>query len=171
VQRIASIFSIYCALMCFSCAQRPKLPDDVTWDDKAGVFRWRLGEVKLPIGFVYQWDPGSDTFRGHFTSPNGRLIIQHDIGGYAGAYANRRSAYSFDERIVEGVRVWTTRRKYPDGKGGQTTLVAVTFPDNGCANFYLQSSNIEDAAPIAVIARSFRPKGLGNPGPLCDRSR
>ena len=157
--------------MGFSCALNPKLPDGVTWDEKSGVFRWRLGEVKLPIGFTYQWDPGSDTFEGHFTSHDGKIVIHHDIGGYAGAYANRRNADSFEEGIVEGARVWTANRKSSDGKGGQTTLVAVTFPDNGCANFYVQSFNIEDAAPISVIARSFRPTGRGDAGPLCEADR
>jgi len=57
----------------------------VTWDEKSGVFRWRLGEVRLPIEITYKWDHGSDTFEGHFTSPDGKTVIHHDIGAYAGA--------------------------------------------------------------------------------------
>jgi len=57
--------------------------------------------VKLPIEFTYQWDPGSDTFEGHFTSHDGKVVIH----------------------------------------------------------------NIKDAAPISVIARSFRLLAEVMPGP------
>jgi hypothetical protein len=170
--RISWRLSICFALVCSSCARRPSLPPSVIWDEKSSVFHWPGGEVRLPGRFIYQRDV-SDTIMGHFTSPDGKLVIHHDIGGYAGAWANRRLADSFDERIVERVRVWTDQQKWPDGHGGRTMLAAVTLPDNGCANFYLTSSNIEDAALIDSIARSFHPKRRSNPGLMCgpDRNR
>jgi hypothetical protein len=58
--------------------------------------------------------------------------------------------------------VWTARRKWPDGKGGNTSLVAATFPDHGCANFYLISSRMDAAAVIDGIARSFHPERESN---------
>ena len=44
-------------------------------------------------------------------------------------------------------------------KGGKTILRAVTFPDSGCANFYVTSSNTADLAILDSIAQSFRPRG------------
>ena len=59
--------------------------------------------------------------------------------------------------------MWTAKREWPDGKGSRTTLVAVTSPDCGCANFFLESSKPEDTAPIDSIARSFHPKAEPSP--------
>ena len=123
--------------------------------------------MRLPAGFTYQVDQGTDTFEGHFSSPDGKLVVRHDIGGYAGAWASRKDALSFEERIVESSRVWTARRTRLDVSEGTTVLVAATFPDNGCANFYLKSSNGEDATIIEALAGTFRPKGQTNPGSQC----
>ena len=61
------------------------------------------------------------------------------------------------------------KREWPGGKGkgGRTTLVAVTFPDSGCANFFLVASKPEDATPVDFIARSFRPTSRSPLGALC----
>jgi hypothetical protein len=99
----------------------------------------------------------SDTFEGHFTSPNGKLIIHHDIGGYAGAWAKSKGSDAFEERRVNGARVWTGQLKSRTARDS-TVRFAVTFPDNGCANFYLSSYDMNDAAIIGAIAGSFRPK-------------
>lgn len=158
-------FQVVCALLAASCGQRGS---PGSWNSKSGKFDWWAGEVTLPVGFEYRADP-SDTFAGHFTSPDGNLVIRHDIGGYAGAYASRRSAFFF-QKVVDGGRVWTGKQDWPSAMGGTTTLVAVTFPDTGCANFYLESTKNEDAAVIASIARSFRRKGNvepNEPNPLC----
>jgi hypothetical protein len=163
--RIVWSFLILCAFLAPSCARRPELPQSASWNENSGVFRWWAGEVSLPSGFTYQTDP-SDTLEGHFTSADGKFIVRHDIGLYAGIWANRRDAFAFEERITDGARVWTARRKR--GKDGATTLVAVTFPDNGCANFYLESSNSEDAAVIDALARTFRPKAT-KPDSFCTR--
>lgn len=157
---------ILCALVGTACAQNYSLPKDASWNQKSGTFTWWLGEVTLPGGFTYQRDD-SDTFEGHFTSRGGNLIIRHDIGGYAGARAKLERSLSFDEKVVGGVRVWTANRKWPDGKGGHTVLVAVTFPDSGCANCFLESPNGENAATIDSIAKSFRPKGPIQTGSFC----
>jgi hypothetical protein len=164
--RVTRSCLIVCTLLGSSCNQHLVLPGGTNWDEKSGVFRWKLGEVTLPPGFTYQVDP-SDTFEGHFTSRDGKPVIRLDNGGYAGAYAERKDALFFEERLVDGVRVWTARRKW--GVAGTKTLMAVTFPDNGCANFYLESSNAEDAAIIDALARSFRPKGQDKPSSRCGR--
>ena len=163
--RIMWSFCIMCILLGSSCTQRPALPPSTSWDQKSGVFRWWEGEVSLPAGFTYERVP-SDTIEGRFTSPDGKVIVDHDIGSLAGAFANRKNALFFQEHSVEGARVWTARRKW--GPGLTKTLVAVTFPDNGCANFFLETSNSEDAAVIDALARSFRPNAT-KPNSPCGR--
>lgn len=134
--RIALGLMTALAVLGLSCARRLSMPNGASWDPKSATFTWWRGEIRLPLGFSYSVDQGADTFEGHFTSRDRKLIVRHDIGGYAGAWASRKGAFHFEEREVDGARVWTAKRDYPDGKGGRTTLVAVTFPDSGCANFF-----------------------------------
>jgi hypothetical protein len=149
---------IVCGLMVESCAQHPAPPKSVTWNPISGTFAWREGQVKLPVGFTYQVDQGVDTLEGHFTSADGKLIIRHDIGAYAGTWARREKAFFFRENVIDDARVWVAKREWPAGKEGiRTTLVVVTFPDSGSANFFLESSKPEEVTAIDFIARSFRP--------------
>lgn len=94
----------------------------------------------MPDGFTYQVDQGADSFVGHFTSADGKVVVRHDIGYYAGAWAK-----SGLERRVGGARVWTTTR-------------AVTFPDLDWANFYLSHSSPEGSQVIETIASRYRPR-------------
>lgn len=158
--RMRAWFLIACALLAESCARSVPREKGVTWNPESATFAWSGGQVNLPAGFTYQVDKGTDTFEGHFTSADGKLVVRHDIGGYAGAWTRKDKSFMFHERVVDGARVWTAKREWPDREltgGGLTTLFAVTFPDSGCANFFLESTKPEDAAPIDVIARSFRP--------------
>jgi len=157
------------AILGESCARHRSLPKGVSWNAESATFVWWGGQVNLPSGFTYQVDQGADTFEGHFTSADGGLVIRHDIGGYAGAWASKDKSFFFREDRIDGARVWIAKRNWPDGKGtgGLTTLVAVTFPDSGCANFFLKSPRPEDATPVDRIALSFRPNGRIAPGVLC----
>jgi hypothetical protein len=147
------------------------MPSGTSWNPRSGVFAWWGGQVTLPDGFKYEQE-GGDTFVGQFTSSDGKVIIHHDIGGYAGAWARLRGAYAFEERVIEGARVWTAQRTWPTGPGTRDSILfAVTFPDNGCANFYLTSSNLKDAASIDRIARSFRPKTKSAASSFCESTR
>src|SRR5262249_27827727 len=118
--RLGAEFTIICiiAFTLISCGPTPPLPRGLGWDQHTGAFSRPLGEGPLPPGFTYQVDQGTDTTQGHFISSDGRVIVQHDIGGY------------------EGARVWIAKREWPQGAGVKTTLAAVTFPDTGCANFF-----------------------------------
>jgi len=162
--RVSICILVLAAAMALSCA-RPR--SAVSWNQKSRVFAWWGGEVTLPVGFRYQQDVGADTDVGHFTSSDGKLRIEHDIGGYAGAFAGHREAVTFEERVINGSRTWIAQQKTPDGNGGTTFRFAVTFPDNGCANFFLTSNNVADAWPIQRIAQSFRPKGKSDGGRFC----
>ena len=154
------------------CNHSAKPPRAANWDSRSATFTWSAGEVKLPSGFAYAPDRGTDTFEGHFTSRDTRVVVRHDIGGYAGCWASRQRALVFNETVVDGFRILTAKRDWPDGKGGRTVLVAVTFPEAGCANFFLESANAEDAKIIDFIARSFRGRGDPHPpGPLCSDKR
>jgi hypothetical protein len=53
------------------------------WRKESSVFSWGTGEVKMPAGFTYARETGIDTFMGLFTSDDGRLVIEHDIGELA----------------------------------------------------------------------------------------
>jgi len=133
-------------LLIASCAQ-PVRP--YRWDRNSETYTWPEGEVRLPRGFTFRQDRGTDTVEGHFTSPDGRVVVRLDIGGYAGVYAKREDAVRFAETVVDGRRVWIATQRRP-------FRVAVTFPDSGCANFYADSA---DGGAIEAIARSFRSRG------------
>jgi hypothetical protein len=162
----AASLLIALAILGESCDWYRPPPKGVTWSAESGTFVWWGGRINIPLGFTYQVDQGTDSFEGHFTSADGKLVIRHDIGGYAGAWASRERSLFFREDVIEGARVWIAKRDWPDGKGmgGQTILVAVTFPDSGYANFFLESSKAEDAALIELIARSFHPIARTPPG-------
>lgn len=158
-------------LLALSCSRHLPMPRGTSWDETSSKFVWWGGEVRLPKGFSYRVDQGTDTFEGHFSSADGAVVVRHDIGSYAGAWASRKRGLAFNERFVEGARVWTAKRDWPDGQGGRTVLVVVTFPDSGCANFFAESSSSKDAATIEFIANSFRPKGLIRRDKFCSADR
>ena len=139
-----------------ACTSGPSLPEGTTWDADSGAFRWPGGEVRLPVGLRYARIE-SDTFEGEFVAKSGRIVIHHDIGTTAGAWAQKLNSESFDERVVEGARVWVAQRKR-GGAGEPETLVAATFPDNGCANFFVVSKGPGYEGVIEAVAASFRPK-------------
>ena len=147
-----------------SACNRISFPDG-GWDGRSGTFKWWAGSVRLPPGFTYRPGQGGDSFEGRFTSPDGKLVVDHDIGAcyISGAYASKKESSAFNERIVDGSRVWTATKDQPLPNGRHTFLFAVTFPDGECANFFLYSSKLEDAATIDFIARSFRSNGRSNP--------
>ena len=147
-----------------SACNRISFPDG-GWDRRSATFKWWAGSVRLPPGFTYRPSQGGDSFEGRFTSPDRKLVVDHDIGAcyISGAYASREESLVFHERIVDGTRVWTATKDQPLPNGRHTFRFAVTFPDGECANFFLYSSKPEDAATIDFIARSFQPSRRSNP--------
>lgn len=151
-----------CSLLDSSCANRPPMPKDANWDAGSGKFTWASGEVVVPAGFTYLPDWGADTFVGRFTSPDGRVVVSHDIGTTASIWARRdKATTSFTESVVDGARVWVAKREWLSGLGGRIAMYAVTFPDSGCASFYLESSEPQDSKVIESLARSFHPRSGG----------
>ena len=125
----------------------------VAWEAKSGTFSWGLGTVKVPAGFTYAPDHGMDTLMGHFTSPDGNLVVEHDIGELAGEHGGMGRS----ETLTEGSRVRLRHSTTPDATGRNHAFVKVSFPDSGCANFYLESPDEDAAATIEFLARTFRP--------------
>jgi uncharacterized RDD family membrane protein YckC len=161
------VITFYCTL-----SISPPPPTGASWDGRSATFKWWGGEVRLPAGFRYRVLNGADSFEGEFTSADGSVVVGHDIGGYAGAWASRRGALSFDERLAGQARVWTARRQISDGRGGHSIRSAVTFPDSGCANFFVRSYTPESGAQVIdFIAASYRRIVLGNPGVFCQADR
>ena len=133
-----------------------RIPDDeiqLNWRGESGAFDWGRGEVTLPAGFTYKPDYGIDTLIGSFTSQDGELVITHDIGELAGEHGGmgRVETLSQGSRVRVGLRIRSVNQE-------GIFFSKVSFPDNGCANFYLESPREEDAAKIEFIARSFRPR-------------
>lgn len=157
------VLPIICALLGTSCSHSFSCPRGLSWDENTGRFAWPEGEVNVPRGFTHHGGAG-DTVLGHFNSPDGKVVLNYDIGSNAGAYARLKGASSFEERFIGETRVWTARRQQPDGRGGTTTEVAVTFPDAGCANFFLDSLRVEDAELMAHIAQTYHPRVRRGPG-------
>jgi hypothetical protein len=134
---------------------RPDARIHLDWQKESAVFSWGTGEVKMPAGFTYARETGIDTFMGLFTSEDGRLVIEHDIGELAAEHGGMGNM----ETLIEGSRVRYGSVAHDNEKGGKEYFFKVSFPDASCANFYMESTSEKDVALIEVIARSFRPRG------------
>ena len=127
------------------------------WNQRESTFEWPGGSVRLPSGYKHRKEIGGDTDAGQFTSPDGSVVVRYDIGGYAGNFSHQKASDRLEERIANGARVWYSERAWPDPPHLSTTLVSVTFTDNGCANFFTDVLNLADARVIHLIAETFRP--------------
>lgn len=124
------------------------------WNLEARIFDWGSGQVRIPPGFRYEKLSGIDTLMGRFISEDGRVIIEHDIGELAGEHGGMGR----NEVMVEGSRVKTGTATRADNDGATSYFFKASFPDCGCANFYLETLDRNDQAAIDAIVASFRPK-------------
>lgn len=147
-----------CAVMATSCHYDSELPKGMSWDQRTGRFVWWGGEIRVPVGFSYRKGVGADSDVGYFLAPRSELVIQHDIGSFAGAYANPKRNETFEERLVNGSRVWIASRKMQGSGRGTEVHYSITFPDAGCANFFFTTVWPSEAKLIHLLAQSFRPK-------------
>lgn len=125
------------------------------WQKGLVVFSWRIGQVKMPAGFTYQRELGIDTFVGRFNSKDRNLVVEYDIGELAAEHGGMGNL----QTLTEGSRVRFGSSTYSDPTGAKKYFFKVSFPDAGCANFSLESTNEKDGAVIEAIASSFRPRG------------
>ena len=94
------------------------------WQKESAVFSWGTGEVTMPPGFTYARETGIDTFMGRFTSEDGSLVIEHDIGKLAAEHGGMANL----ETLIEGSRVRFGRVTRDDEKGGKEFFFRVSFP-------------------------------------------
>lgn len=127
-----------------------------SWNAGTSTFDWGRGEVSLPPGYSHESRTGIDTIVGRFISADGRIVIKYDIGELAGEHAG----IGANETLVGGSRVKRGEGTTEDEAGRKSYFSNVSFPDNGCANFYIVSSNKEDVAVIQSLATTFRPAGI-----------
>jgi hypothetical protein len=130
------------------------------WNAESRLFRWTGGEANLPGGFTHQRESGMDTFVGHFTSEDGRLVISYDIGELAGEHGGFGK---YSETTTNGSRVRIGRADLANDADRRSVLTLVSFPDSGCANFRMESPSEAEASAIALVARTFRPTGRTPP--------
>ena len=127
----------------------------LAWKADASVFSWGRGEVRLPAGFKYERDQGIDTYVGQFTSQDGKVTVRYDIGELAGENGGMGRLAS--ETLVKGSRVKAHRGTVTDERGRTKFFSGVSFPDSGCANFYVESTVRPETDVVDLIATSFRP--------------
>lgn len=85
------------------------------WQTESAVFSWGTGQVKMPAGFTYACETGIDTFMGRFTSKDGSLVIEHDIGELAAEHGGMGNL----ETLIEGSRVRFGSLAHAGEKGGK----------------------------------------------------
>ena len=143
------------------------MPRGASWDKPSGTFQWFQGEVRVPAGLYYRDGHSIDSFEGDFHTLDEALVLHHDIGFYAGAFAQKRDAVLLEERGVEGARAWVAQEKQI--RSDLPPRFVVTFPDNDCANFWIDSWDRSGLDLVRSIADSFRPKRTQTSANSCEQ--
>jgi hypothetical protein len=112
------------------------------------------GTVELPSGFTHTQEQGIDSFVGHFTSPDGKLVIRYDIGIDAGVAALQPEGQilSSTNLTANGLTVLIVIVKRGDVK-----QAIVSFPKVS-ANFFAPIRNDADFELVKKISLSYRLK-------------
>ncbi len=128
----------------------------LAWRPGQRTISWGSGEVTIPPNFHYEKESGIDSVVGKFISPDGKTIISYDIGWLTGEHGGMGKT----ESLKLGSRVRESHIEIAgDDKGAPQFIAIVAFPDNGCANFRLDSTNKNDFGAMDLIANSFQPSG------------
>jgi hypothetical protein len=116
------------------------------------------GTVELPKGFTYTPGAGDDTFVGKFTSADGNLIIEYDIGSLAGVYADH--VEEAGGKVISSTNATANglKAKIVVAHSGGRTSAYVSFPDGGPANFFATIRSDADFNKVKELALSFRMK-------------
>lgn len=113
------------------------------------------GTVELPSGFTHARDQGVDSFAGHFTSADGKLVINYDIGINASVNALHPEGpiLSSTNVTVNGLAGIIVTTQWGDAK-----YAIVSFPKGGPANFFAQIRDDSDFELVRKISLSYRLK-------------
>jgi hypothetical protein len=129
----------------------------------AEVADLKVGAVQLPAGWTQKRTGTIDSERGQITGPNGKLIVNYDIGAMAGIHmSDHRKAECiwYKEQMIHGRRALIGLVKTQAGRA-----LVVTFFDRDNrewakypANFWSTVQDDEDIADTLLIALSYEPK-------------
>jgi hypothetical protein len=113
------------------------------------------GTVELPSGFTHAQDQGVDSFVGHFTSADGKLVVDYDIGINASVNALHPEGpiLSSTNVTVNGLTGIIVTTQWGDAK-----YAIVSFPKGGPANFFARIRNDSDFELVKKISLSYRLK-------------
>jgi hypothetical protein len=113
------------------------------------------GTVEMPSGFTYSQGQGVDSYVGHFTSPDGKLVINYDIGIDAGV-----AALQPDAPILSSTNVTANGLKaiIVIVRRGDMKQAIVSFPKGGPANFFAQIRDDSDFELVKKVSLSYRLK-------------
>lgn len=153
-----------CFLTLGACRLPTGVARDGEWNEWSGRFRWMKGHhVDVPRGFTYHPQQGIDSYVGYFASPDGQVVIKHDIGMMAGIYAAPglaqplpRNILSFEQRCLNGSRILIERDKISRENGATLFRAKLSLPDADHANFFVASEKEGNTDVIDDLARSYR---------------
>jgi hypothetical protein len=130
---------------------RQHLDDDIeaSWNPASRLFDWGPGAVTMPERFTYEKQQGIDSLVGKFVSDDGKFTIEFDIGELAGQHSGCRGS---TETLRFGSRVFTGQVRDQEG-----IFAKVSFPDNGCANFWAFTAEEPRLEALDILAGSFQP--------------
>lgn len=112
------------------------------------------GTVNLPNGFTHSHGQGIDSTVGHFTSGDGHLVINYDIGLMAGVYASNmegKEILSSSKVTAHGLKAIIVVSRWKNA-----THAIVSFPKGGPANFFAAIRNDTDLEAVTNLALSYR---------------
>ena len=147
------VAAIFDCVLYWKLRAKPDAGINVSWDSESGTFHWGKGQVKLPLGFSYTRLEGIDSTVGRFTAADGAIVIRHDIGELGGGLPDT----PVSETATLGSRVQFGRSVRLDEVGRTRFLFEVSFPDSGCAKFWLEAPDESGSIVIASLANSFQP--------------
>ena len=152
VMRCAALFYL-CSVVLMGCSStRNEAPNS----SSHAVVDLVDGAVELPSGFTHTYDQGIDSIVGHFTSPDGKLVINHDIGNLAGVYAlhtEGAEVLSSTNVTVNGLTALIVVIRHSGVKH-----VIVSFPEGGPANFFAVIRNDADFEAVTNLSLRYRLK-------------
>ncbi len=115
-----------------------------------------VATVKMPTGFTHTFDQGIDTKVGHFTSPDGKLIIHYDIGHLAGVYARQTSGKEI--LLSTNYVVHDLVALVVISKEANLRHLVISLPEGGPANFYANIRNDIDTQSVLDLVFTYELK-------------
>lgn len=111
------------------------------------------GTVELPSGFTSTHDQSLDSYVGHFTSPDSKLVIHYDVGMNAGpgTFQPEHQIFSSTNVTTNGLTAYIVIVKRGDVK-----QMIVSIPTGGPANFFAHIRNDSDFELVKKISLSYR---------------